>query len=209
DHLTIWQAFLRLMHRYANDRELPDIYKKPEEFWTEPERSSAKANDTPILWVIRDNFRDLVLDFTYQQASLDSAIYPKVVDAPQRVTETLQPVRKNMQSAMDLLKKPGETVAGTTDPVTSAQGKSLRTFVRDYAYFLRRSCIDRPCGKQLDTVLKIIFQDDCFPYANSKYQRKTITPRGIARAQQNCNAQPFQGVMRLLGPYVMMRIYNR
>ncbi|HLD71831.1 MAG TPA: hypothetical protein VI873_04450 [Candidatus Peribacteraceae bacterium] len=49
----------------------------------------------------------------------------------------------------------------------------LRGFVRDFAYYLRRSCIARPCNTRLDQVLKIIFQDSCFPYTNGEYLNGT------------------------------------
>jgi hypothetical protein len=45
----------------------------------------------------------------------------------------------------------------------------LRGFVRDYAFFLRRTCLQRPCNERLERVLKIVFQDACFPYTNGDF----------------------------------------
>lgn len=160
DQLSIWYAFERLMQRYAEDREYPNYLKKPSEFWTEQDREAAADADIPLLWIPRDQLRKLLQVFIKNQAALETSIYPKVVDTPQRTIDSLAPVRAAMIKALELMKKPGTTVG---------QGKSLRTFVRDFAYFLRRTCIDRPCKTQLDTVLKIVFQDDCFPYATSKF----------------------------------------
>lgn len=49
----------------------------------------------------------------------------------------------------------------------------LRGFVRDYAYFLRRSCIDRPCSARLDRILKIVLQDECFPFVSGAFLNAT------------------------------------
>ena len=45
----------------------------------------------------------------------------------------------------------------------------LRGFVRDFAFFLRRTCIYRPCNARLEKVLKLVFQDACFPYTNGDF----------------------------------------
>lgn len=160
DELTIWYAFDRLMARYADDREYPNYLKKPVEFWTEQDREDAAKRENAFLWMLRNPLRDDLKIFVGNQAALESAVYPKVVDTPQLVVEAMKPVRSAMKEATKLIKPPGTAVG---------DGKSLRTFVRDFAYFLRRSCIDRPCKSQLDTVLKIIFQDDCFPYTKGEF----------------------------------------
>lgn len=63
-------------------------------------------------------------------------------------------------------------LATNISPGDSKRG--LRDFVRDYAYFLRRTCLNRPCNLRLDQVLKIIFQDSCFPYTNGEYMDSTV-----------------------------------
>lgn len=45
----------------------------------------------------------------------------------------------------------------------------IRGFVRDFAWFLRRTCIDRPCNQRLERILKIVFADECFPYTTGDY----------------------------------------
>ncbi|TSC58593.1 MAG: hypothetical protein Greene041619_467 [Candidatus Peregrinibacteria bacterium Greene0416_19] len=51
--------------------------------------------------------------------------------------------------------------------------RTLRGFVRDFAYFLRRSCIFRPCNKRLEQVMRIITTDECFPYAKGTFVSDT------------------------------------
>ncbi|MDO8649472.1 MAG: hypothetical protein Q7R81_06870 [Candidatus Peregrinibacteria bacterium] len=51
----------------------------------------------------------------------------------------------------------------------------LRGFVRDYAYYLRRSCIYRPCNARLDRILKIVLEPSlaCFPYTTGSFKADT------------------------------------
>jgi hypothetical protein len=49
----------------------------------------------------------------------------------------------------------------------------IRGFVRDFAYYLRRTCMERPCNERLDRVLKIVFEDACFPYTSGEYLNDT------------------------------------
>lgn len=44
--------------------------------------------------------------------------------------------------------------------------RSLRDMVQDFAYFLRRSCMNRPCNDRLDTILSTVATDACFPYTS-------------------------------------------
>lgn len=50
----------------------------------------------------------------------------------------------------------------------------IRGFVRDFAYYLRRTCMERPCNARLDQVLKVVLADECFPYVNGKFQLDTV-----------------------------------
>ncbi|MBI3618719.1 hypothetical protein HY213_01650 [Candidatus Peregrinibacteria bacterium] len=77
---------------------------------------------------------------------------------------------------------PGLALAGTFDDFGAnvralgflgSDMRGLRGFVRDFAYFLRRSCIERPCNAKLDHILKILFSNACFPYANGQYLLET------------------------------------
>jgi len=45
----------------------------------------------------------------------------------------------------------------------------LRSFGKGFAYYLRRSCIYRPCNARLDQVLRILFENSCFPYVSGSY----------------------------------------
>ena len=46
---------------------------------------------------------------------------------------------------------------------------TMRDFARGINWFIRRSCIDRPCIERLDHILKLILKESCFPYTNGQY----------------------------------------
>lgn len=52
----------------------------------------------------------------------------------------------------------------------ATKDEGIRLFGINFAWYLRRSCTDRPCNETLDRVLKILFEDDCFPYTNGEYE---------------------------------------
>lgn len=118
-----------------------------------PEKEAAQKMESGMLfWLlgVRSDVQQYLQKFSVQQAKEESKEIAKTIDAPLRVLETLAPLRKEVRA-----------LALTVQ--SSDQG--LRKFVRDFAAFLRTSCIFRPCNRQLDRVLKIIFEDKCFPYA--------------------------------------------
>jgi hypothetical protein len=106
-----------------------------------------------LFWLLgaRSDVQQYLQKFSVNQAKEESAQIAKTIDAPLRVIETLTPLRKEVRELA--------LAVQTSD-------KGLRKFVRDYAAFLRTSCIFRPCNEQLDRILKIIFADECFPYVN-------------------------------------------
>ncbi|MBI1812829.1 hypothetical protein HYR82_03540 [Candidatus Peregrinibacteria bacterium] len=77
---------------------------------------------------------------------------------------------------------PGLALAGGFDDIGAnvralgflgSDMRGLRGFVRDFAYFLRRSCLERPCNAKLEQILKIVFSDACFPYASGAFAADT------------------------------------
>lgn len=118
------------------------------------EKEAAQNMETGMLfWLLgaRSDAQHYLQNFSLGQAREESAQIAKTIDAPFRVLETLTPVRKEVrQLALSV----------------QSSDKGLRKFVRDFAAFLRTSCIFRPCNEQLDRILKIVFKDECFPYVN-------------------------------------------
>ncbi|MBT4119804.1 MAG: hypothetical protein HOG89_03860 [Candidatus Peribacter sp.] len=160
DHLTIWKKFFRLQHEWAEQREYPDYLKKADEHEDETDRRETAEFERDTLGLIRiprSMFRSIWKAFSHKQATQESSILPKAQDAELEVLEALKPVRPAIKRNIELV-------------INSNTG--LRKFARNYAYFLRRSCIYRPCNEKLETIIKTLYSDECFPYANGSFQVK-------------------------------------
>jgi hypothetical protein len=153
DHLNIWKEFFRLNLWWAGLREYPDYLKKPSEFFEEADREKAMSLNS--LLVPRNHLRTRWASFMQSQATQEAVILPKAQDMQQGVADAMQPLRVAMRGNIELVKD-------------SSGG--LRKFAKGYAYFLRRSCINRQCNSQLETILKILFSDECFPYASGEFE---------------------------------------
>lgn len=119
-----------------------------------PEKEMAQKMENGMLfWLLgaRTDAQSYLKNFSLKQAREESAQIAKTVDAPLRVLETLAPLRAEVRSLA---------------LAVQSSDKGLRKFVRDFAAFLRTSCIFRPCNEQLDRILKIVFTDKCFPYTS-------------------------------------------
>ncbi len=144
-----------LWNGWGRDR-LPPAYLRNSDALAEgtPERDAAEALENGMfLWMLgaRADAQQYLQKFSLNQAREESMQIAKTIDAPLQVFENLVPLRTEVR-ALSL-------TVQTSD-------KGLRKFVRDFAAFLRTSCIFRPCNKQLDRILKIVFKDECFPYIN-------------------------------------------
>ncbi len=155
DHLSIWKAFFRLQFTWVRLREFPVYLKYPDEFFKEEDRKKAMERQNPAMAGLRKYFRTLWTEFMSKQAADDAAILTKAQDTALQVREALAPVRPAMKGAVELVNKPD---------------KGLRKFGRNYAYFLRRSCIYRPCNERLELIMKILYTDECFPYASGEFR---------------------------------------
>ena len=160
DHLSIWKKFFRLQHEWASQREYPEYLRQPDEFEDEDDREdTAKLDEESfgLLRIPRNEFRNTWMQFTHRQATKEASILPKAQDAELEVLEALKPIRPAMKRNIKLV-------------TSSSEG--LRAFARNYAYFLRRSCIYRPCNEKLETIMKVLYSDECFPYASGSFQVK-------------------------------------
>lgn len=147
---------LAILWRNWISQRLPPEYLRSSEELTEgtPEYEEAKnAENNLFFWFVlsvRQNAQEYLQSVSLQQDEAESTQLARTLDAPERILSTLAPLRKQVR-----------TLAET---VQSSSG-GIRKFVRNFAAFLRVSCIFRPCNEQLDRVLKIDFKDECFPYA--------------------------------------------
>lgn len=70
----------------------------------------------------------------------------------------------------------------------AAKPDGLRTLVTNFAFWLRRTCMDRPCNERLDTILKLALSPDqeCFPYVSGLYLRDSCTSVGEKSRSEKC-----------------------
>lgn len=59
-------------------------------------------------------------------------------------------------------------VSSFPDPDTEDEVPFLATYVRDVAYFLRRSCVFGSCSFKLDNILRRALDPNCFPYGSQQ-----------------------------------------
>lgn len=155
-----------LWNAWGRDR-LPPAYLRNANQLPEgtPEQEAAQYMENGMLfWLLgaRSDVQQYLQRFSLGQAKEESTQVAKTIDAPLRVIETFVPLRKEVRN-----------LALTVQ----SSDKGIRKFVRDFAAFLRTSCIFRPCNEQLDRVLKIIFKDECFPYINGAALDEDVAPK--------------------------------
>lgn len=160
DHLTVWKKFFRLYHTWEQERQFADYLKHPDEFPEEADRKKAVERDNEAFGVLRaprGTVRSVWLQFQLGQATQDVALLPKAQDMALQVRNAMSSVRPAMKRSIELVHK---------------DSSPMRVFAKKYAYFLRRSCIFRPCNEKLEIILKTLFSDECFPYASGDFQVK-------------------------------------
>ncbi|MFA6039675.1 MAG: hypothetical protein WCV62_02865 [Candidatus Peribacteraceae bacterium] len=130
-------------------------------------RPSAYLPDNPLTWNVGKAVLNPLLAyetqvFSTQQAKDDSLLRIGVVES-QGIEEAFSPLTDTIGDLARLVQDI-DPVEG--DRVSSA--RSLRDFVRDMAFFLRRSCMNRSCNATLERVMKITTADSCFPYTSGE-----------------------------------------
>lgn len=122
-------------------------------------------------------FRNVSAD----QSRLLSRLFALGVDPQLSVNESILPFRLAVQRLARLIE----------DPEAAERLGGLRRFTRDFAFFLRRTCLDRPCNERLERVLKITFSDACFPYTSGRFQ--SVDERTACREEAELNTAPYVG----------------
>lgn len=152
----ILSEFMNVRTDAAISRQFSDDLKLPHEFPEEKigEREIRELDEGSILALIRASTRLLFQTWSGIQGRLEGGSFPIVVDPPLETENSLAALRQAVHRL--------STLAADKD-------KGLRDFVLRYAWFLRRTCMDRPCSLSLDQIIKISLTDECFPYTNGMY----------------------------------------
>jgi|GEM_PF-1743303 len=152
DHVRLMQDFQSLRLRQAARRPFSgDLREDKTDF----------VNSTFGVY-----FRGVMKNFSLSQVDEEVQLFALGADPHLVIGDALRPLREAVQRLARL------THPGIGEPLEGEEQDSLgslRGFVRDFAYFLRRSCMERPCNERLDRTLKIIFAHECFPYTNGEF----------------------------------------
>ena len=186
DEIKLMTEFIQLRSFWGKLREQSDELKFPLEFKNKNDREDAEEReDTLPLFVqaIRNFSRPYMTKWNMRQAARESTIIAKVHDAQLQTLGELERVHEESR---------------TLAMLASNMDMGGRNFTRKFAWFLRSSCIYRPCNLQLNNVLKYTFEDTCFPFANGediKYQVANInaSPSNKKFPDNRCKkeAEPF------------------
>lgn len=171
-HLDLLMDFMAKRIQQGNDRLLKDSLKTPKEFGDDrADERDRRAKDDFLTGSTRLLSRTLYVLWSRIQGMREAAIFPSATDAQLEVAHALTPLRNAVGDLARLTLLSGD--------------RTLRGFVVKYAYFLRRTCVYRPCNASLDEILKIVFADACFPYTNGDFLNDTTdNPRSAACADE-------------------------
>jgi len=134
-------------------REKSDDLKNPEEFKDEERRKKEEKRTNPLTQLFRNAARQFVENVSGLQGKQESTLFAVTPDATLEIAEALGDLRQSVGELSRL--------SGPKDGV--------RSFVIKFAYFLRRSCIYRPCNTSLERVLRTAYADECFPYTDGTF----------------------------------------
>ncbi|HAI98005.1 TPA: hypothetical protein DCL30_00480 [Candidatus Peribacteria bacterium] len=157
------REYLQLRDEWGQQRPYPDQYKFPEEFLPDRPEKYEEALDDPqrndffVGWINR-LARTVTKKWDRVQEREEGAMVPIASEALEIIMEQLSPLRL----AVSEFSKNGNSL-----------DKGVRNFTRGLAYWLRRSCLTRPCNARLERVLKIDLTNDCFPYTNGQFVGRT------------------------------------
>ncbi len=161
DEPRLMREFLEGRTAWGEERPQSDEFKIPEEFPEGDERDEAQQREDQMSFLdiaLRDLGRLYLRWWNVEQGREESSIVAKASDPQLQLKEQFQKLRDQMRWLGELASKKD---AGSRD------------FGRKLAYFLRTSCMERPCKKQLNNVLKFLLTDQCFPFVNGSFEHAT------------------------------------
>jgi hypothetical protein len=156
DHLGVLSRFLSVREQQGISRRQSDELKTPAEF---SQQQSSESMFRKGAGFIESFFRG-----TYRQ---DFGGWSRM-QGREEVNPFTQTTDAQMTMAAAL---PFTGVGGELKKlVTEMDG--VRGFLVKYAYFARRTCMNRPCSLKLEQILRVAYTDACFPYAEGAYKNE-------------------------------------
>ncbi len=157
DESTLMNELLSLYATWSAQRPFADFLKSPQEYTDAGDRRQAQSRDnllSPLGRVIRTAARVATQQWQIEQSRHESTVAVKVTDAQLNLLKEYQEIRTSVRALSEQ---------------ASNKDEGARNFTRNFAWFLRRTCLYRPCNQALETTLKIVLQDSCFPYVTGLF----------------------------------------
>lgn len=153
DEIRILSDFIAKRAAEGIFREHSDDLKNPEEFEDETEREQQKKENNPLVQLFRNTARRFFETLNELQGKKEAVLFSASPDSTLEVANSLQDLRQSVGELSRL----------------SKEKEGVRSFVIRFGYFLRRTCIYRPCNDSLERVLRTAYADECFPYTDGEF----------------------------------------
>lgn len=137
----------RLLNAFRELRQTEGLRRPSADYVRQAERY-------PLYWPFVQFAKRVLWRFSARQGEREAATFAVGSDPHSSTEEAIAPLIASVGKLSHL----AQDIDG-----------GLRGFVRDFAYYLRRSCISRPCNERLERILNIVFEDECFPFTNGRY----------------------------------------
>lgn len=173
DHLRILTDFVQKRIEDGLSRTFPDEWKRTENLpaGATDERAERDADTTGALGMGQSTMRVFFDSVSGMQGRREGGVFAEATDAQLEIADALSDMRASIGELSRL----------------SSQKTGVRAFVVDFAYFLRRTCVFRPCQRSLEQVIRVSLEDACFPYTNGQFLSDTAeNPRWVKCAKAAC-----------------------
>ncbi len=155
DELKILEAFAS--QREQERREFVDDLKLPDEFPSSAQdKADARAENGGIQDTLRA-VRGLFISVSAGLGRMEADMFARGQDPELTMAQSLAPVRG----------------VGSKLATLANDRTGLRQLVTRFAWFLRRTCIDRACNGRLQQIIAIAQADACFPYTKGDFLSQT------------------------------------
>lgn len=153
DHLQLLSDFVDKRIVDGLSRTFPEGWAKTQDLPLNSTARNDRARDNAWLGTSRTSLRVFFRSVSGVQGREEGSIFPEAQDSQLEIAESLSDMRASIGELSRLASRP----------------QGVRGFVLDMAYFLRRTCVYRPCLKRLEQIMRITMADACFPYTNGEF----------------------------------------
>ncbi len=153
DHLRLLVDFVQKRINDGLSRTFPPGWARIEDLPEDGPDAERREQDDAALAGGRTAMRIFFRSVSGIQGRLEGTIFPEAQDSQLEIARALSDMRSSIGELSRLASQP----------------TGVRSFVAEFAYFLRRTCMFRPCQQSLEQIIRISLADACFPYTNGAF----------------------------------------